>query len=228
MAISAIIFGVGFCFVYGAALPSFQRYIGGTILNAVFTYMALRIFYVIVNNISLNDGNKKIRSYRIILILIICIGGMIFLADWNITKKFIGNPYEKAEMHSSRIQAILDGYDNGKTHSIYLYNVGKEVENCLLHQRIYMNLIGSEVSVKNFYDDVQIKVDDGELKDEKNVKEIAEQWLDKIVEEYDYVYVISVNEFTEMAFEIFAESPPTEMSLYEVDSRHRKLVLLEE
>ena len=223
LAISSIIFCLGYCMAYGSGLPSFQRYIGGTILNAAITYVFLRVMRIIIENyieVSVKQQSKYMPIY-------VCLASAFFthfLVDWNTANHFNLSPYNEALSHSSKIEASLPRNEIDEKVKIYLYYPGDARANCLLHQRIYMNLIGSGACVKNFYNDVNIINVETEINDYGKMKVAVEQWLDKLIDENDYIYFLLVDERTEFLFETFLEFLPNEKELYKIEKDSKKLV----
>ena len=126
--------------------------------------------------------------------------------------------------HSSRIETYLPQNGIEEKIKIYLYYPGDVVENCLLHQRIYMNLIGSGACVNNFYSDVNMVSAEADLSNYGEVEGTAEQWLERVAEENDYIYFLSVDERTEYLFKTFLDFEPKEQDLYKIDKESKKLI----
>ena len=234
MAVSSLIFIIGYCMIFqDGSFPSFQRYMA-SILYLIFTYLLLRF----INAVIMNSENKKISlSRRIVAALIFTgvsavslIAFIPFFSAWRdsrVDNRLWPTLYSESSIHTAN---ILDGVANNSTenkNNIYLLLANGD---SLFHHRIYFDLIGEPVNVKNFYTHCQgvpinteIPVDDNE-----KLKEIVADWTDYLKEnEIDYIYITSADEGTSSIFSQICNSPEAKAeTLYQIEFDGNELLLL--
>ena len=152
-----------------------------------------------------------------------------FFSDWRdsrVDNRYWPTLYSESSIHTAN---ILDAEGNNSTedkNNIYLLLADG---NSLLHHRIYFDLIGEPVNVKNFYFHCQgvpinteIPVDDNE-----KLKEIVANWTDYLKEnEIDYIYITSADEGTSAIFSQIRNSPVAKAeTLYQIEFDGNELLL---
>lgn len=232
MVVSSIFFIIGYCFIFlDGSFPSFQRYMA-TLLYTIFTYLLLRFINACIENYEYK--NISLNKRRIASLIVTCASALSlivfipFFSDWRDSKVdniYWPDLYSNSSKHTTN---ILNTLDNSSDDAINLYLLLSD-GNALLHHRIYYDLIGEKIDVKNFYHHCQgvpigteIPVDD-----DKKLQEIVSNWSEYLKEnKIDYIYVTLSSEETSAIFNHISNSPiAASESIYEVKFDNNELIL---
>ncbi len=197
--VATVVFGMGFVMAFGERLPSYERYFT-TITYAYLLYVSMRIIFVLTKiDICASGNEKKVLCWCLaILSLITCDA----LLKWEATTDMRGYcPLDEATLHSETIKAAVTMKEKEQV-DVYLLYPGEPSDNCILAQRIYMNLIGTGVRIKNDYSEMSIaEVSSYNNVTEQEIVALADKWKADVYKNYDYIYVVKSDEITDNALE---------------------------
>ncbi len=222
--ITSLLFLAGYVKAYGEELPSYQRYMS-TILAMFFTYISLRVLALVAG--CKNSTWDKIPT-RIPLLIVLIFLLSIRVYSWE-TRTNLASicPYKESQAHSKTILRKMEKESGQRMNRVYLLFPGKADENCLLAQRIYMNLIGTTVNVKNDFRNMSIvSFEEYDRLDHELIHNRAEQWKEAVVNNYDYLYVVCTDNITNEAFEWIEGETPIDMGIYRVNKENKEFELV--
>lgn len=126
-----------------------------------------------------------------------------FMRDWERQKlKIPGEEYIQTREVVSDIQNNKANINKNDV-KYYLLISDDMREKARLHHRIYFELLGTGNTIQNFFNDTNIYSTEYIAQEipvkweQEEVRKITEKWKSKLLEEgYDYIYVLSLNDFT--------------------------------
>ena len=225
MATTAV-FMIGYGMAFGAGLPSYQRYVS-TITMAFSLFLVMRSLVILVDRIQWDWKSVFCSGMKMTLTVFAVVFLIAHAYEWEKkTDLAYICPYEGSLVHSQRIVDGLEGKQDEKQDiRLYILFSGEPARNCLLEQRIYMNLIGSGISVRNFYNDMQIVGANVSPDSPEEIYRSADAWKENLLNNYDYIYVIQTDEINNEAFRYLENESLQADSIYKIDrtDNHIKL-----
>lgn len=198
------LFFLGYIISYHNATSSFQRYSGSTLVcMAVFTLLqGGQVSFGISESADMSRIFRK-RSARAWLLAGLTLYASVSLILWR-GKKW--NMDYALEHSDPAVRIILDKVEGNPEdpENVYLLISDIPVSYSLAHHRAYFELLGSQVCVRNFWNDTNIVggTSNPETWTQEEIEAIADKWLEKLrANDYDYVYIVTLNDFTRSALE---------------------------
>lgn len=196
---SFLVFLIGYRLSFRGSLPSFQRYVSATLICAM-AYCLLHGIPALLERSEPSEGRKYAlkRVFRGIICVFLCFSVGLSLKEWK-TRKY-DMEYAKAPARTavSKIRNSLEETD-GTPANLYVMISEKPRQKSLIHHRIYYELLGTQACVRNFWNDVNIVggEETPETWTQEEITRAADQWVQKLRSgDYQYVYVVTVNDFT--------------------------------
>ncbi len=221
------IFFVGYGLTFGETLPSFQRYTN-TLTIAPLVYL-----FIVITNYKIETWEQTGIGMTYTKLLSLCImvailGDSLVLWEKNTDLSHFVS-YEDTKEHSDYIIATIyenEGIEkkNPKENiDVYLLYSGIPSNNCLTAQRLYMNLIGSGIRIKNNYSEMQI-VNWDSTEESLSVSEVAKyirEWESNVFSNYDYIYIYYVDDNTKEVYSGRANFELEDRKVYKVDKEKK-------
>lgn len=216
IAVAFILFTVGYLSIFYLEMPSFARYYS-TIVYIIYIFVILNFIekFIVADNLKcadLKNFSKIIPSVILSVVILIC--GCKFFKIWDNCRYKNDYVINSAAVYADCINVQIP-IEEHKDTKIYLCMTNSD---SLLHHRIYYNLIGSNIKVGNFYNDVSPEAPN---------ENCAWQWLNRVYNDgYDYLYIINPTYETNYAFELFGLEPPKEGEVYKISAENGVVHLL--
>lgn len=180
--LSFVVFVVGYFALYPVSLASFQRYMG-TLLTGYFVLILFRLLNIMLTENSFDElkGRLLIKSKKIAVILIVIPITLIFIFNYGLNRYRMfpmDTDFFKNQAESIMNNVSGDLYNTIRPANVFL-TVDREYADAVRgHHRVYYELIGTNVRIKNY-----------KLFDSKKVTQKSIQ--DLLMEGYDYFYFLS-------------------------------------
>lgn len=199
MVLSFVVFLIGYRMSFRNSLPSFQRYVSTTLFAAL-AFFLLYAIPVLMECIAWGATWKLSKKSVLAAVIGVAVlhSAYLSLEVWQENKYDMRYTIAPAKAAVSKVLPAAEGSIENPS-DLYVMISDDPRQKSLVHHRIYYELLGTKVCVRNFWHDVNLIVG----------KEIPESWTqDEIVTAaqnwakqlrsvgYEYVYVVSVNDYT--------------------------------
>lgn len=224
-AISFLIFSFGYISIFPITLLSYNRYY--TTLLYILLVFIVRMFFEGYFRSNVSPKIQKINFKKIIKItcsiilsVIIIFASYMHFKDW-IKYKHPTNISSQSILHSEKILNVINNNSD-----IYLLISGDKYLNSLLHHRIYFDLLGSGINVRNYYDDVNVCCEDGYRQNaaDEEFSLLVNNWSKKLLDNnYKYLYITSVDDVLVKSFAVLGvNSTPEVGDIFSIENDHGK------
>lgn len=215
---AAGIFFLGYIISYHNAVPSFQRYTGSTLIcMAMFTL--LQSIPVLFRN------PQQIRRKTALILALVTLCSGVTLAQWREKKWDIAYAQKHAVPAISRILDVVEG-ESDEPRNVYLLVSETPASFSMAHHRTYFELLGSPACVRNFWNDTNVVGGDKtpETWTQEEMDAITAKWQDKLLAgEYDYIYLMTLNDFTTAVLAEFGIPDPEVGDVLIIDRQNEEM-----
>lgn len=205
--LSTAAFVYGYALLYGDTLESFARYME-TPLLALSGCILLTALPNLPESRLMKWGMERSKGFAAALLIVCLLAGCGFTAAW----RYVFPLYYQvplADVDAAEIRACVErDMAPGETGRIYLVMAGDGWENSFYHNRIFYDLISSDINIRNGLAQTQVVI--------PGVENPGEIWAQELKDGYDYVYLLSVEDAFIPVFAEFSQDAPQPHGLYRV------------
>lgn len=202
------IFFLGYIISYHNAEPSFQRYTGSTLICMAVFVLLQSLPMVFRELFREKKSRSRAAAAGILAVLALCSG--LVLVRWKEKKWDI----EYAQKHAvPAVSRILDAAEErpGEIQNVYLLISENPSSFSMAHHRTYFELLGSPVCVRNYWTETNVVGGNNtpETWTGEEMEKIADNWQNHLRKgEYDYIYLMTLNDFTTAVLKEFGVTEP--------------------
>lgn len=208
MLVSTVLFIYGYALLYAQELESFARYMA--------TPLLCLCTCIILDGVPVFIQSKKARFILDRLTvrkhIILCLGAglccCVFLCVWSMIFPEL-EQMDEMDAAAERIRtAVLENKESDENAWIYAVIAGDGYENSHRHHRMFFDMISADINIRNGLAQTQV-VDPG-------IEDPASAWAEELKRDYNFVYLLSVEDALIPVFAEFTEDPAEPGALYRV------------